>query len=353
MTTFRRVAASLGLLALLAAAPAGADAASTRGSTSARPARAKPVRAKPRVAKAVARRTPTRTTTSAGEAAAALPRPARAPQATRTARPTRAAKPTTLSATRGMTMAELSTTAAKRETIAMRAVATEAKRRVGGKWDVTLPFDQFVGDKTNPITGSGPIVVNARQKGGKRGVLGFLGRLVNPNAERRFVVMVDPQGRPTVLESKPNGPLYRFGRRALETLPTASDIVKSRGVRLGSLLTGGGLVAVTTVGGIAGLAVFGAMGLYGTNEMREGVKRRDEARTQAFEVTLHGWPGATAGGNARRGRAGITQLLKRKGATVTLSEAHNLYKLNLEEIKPGTRPLDISEFASVLAANGY
>lgn len=347
MTTLRRVAASLGLLALLASAPAGAEAASTRGQVkpAARTARTRPA-VKPRTR--AARGTVSETTAVAS--ATALPRPAR----TAARRTAAAAQPVTLSAARGVTLKEISGTAAQRESIAMRAVATEAKRRVGGKWDVTLPFDQFVGDKTNPITGSGPIVVNAKQKARGRGVLAFLGGLINPNAQRRFVVMVDPVGRPTILESRPNGPLYRIGRKAVEALPTASDILKSRGVRLGSLLTGGGLVAVTAVGGIAGLAVAGAMGLYGTNEMRVGVQRRNEARTQALEVTLHGWPGATAtaGGSARRARPGIIQLLKRKGSTVTLSEAHNLYKLNLEEIKPGTQPLEIAEFASVLAANG-
>ncbi|HUS67297.1 MAG TPA: hypothetical protein VMZ28_22320 [Kofleriaceae bacterium] len=321
---------------MLASAPAGAVAASTRG-------RVKPVVRTSRTSRtAVKPRTPTR-----APRATALPRPAR------TARRTAAAShPVALSAARGVTLKELSGTAAQRETIAMRAVATEARRRVGGKWDVTLPFDQFVGDKTNPITGSGPIVVNASRKTRASGVLGFLGRLVNPNAQRRFVVMVDPGGRPTILESRPNGPLYRVGRRAIEALPLASDIVKSRGVRIGSLLSGGGLVAVTTIGGPIGLGVAGLLGLYGTNEMREGVQRRNEARADALDHTLHGWPGASTGGRARHARPGVYQLLRRKGGTVTLSEAHNLYKLNLEELKPGTEPLDIAEFAGVLAANG-
>jgi hypothetical protein len=164
--------------------------------------------------------------------------------------------------------------------------------------------------------------------------------------------MVDPGGRPTILESRPNGPLYRAGRAIAATLPAATDVIKSRGVRIGSLLTGGGLVAVTAIGGVVGLGMAGVLGLYGTNEKREGVQRRDEARADALDYTLHGWPGATTGGRARHARPGVYQLLKRKGSTVTLSEAHNLYKLNLEEIKPGTRPLDIAEFAGVLAANG-
>lgn len=335
MTTLRRVAASLGLLALLATAPAGAEAA-TRKPVAGKPRAAKPKPAGARTRAATARKP--RTTS-----AASLPRPARPPRR----KPTAA-----LSAARGASLQEVSTAAAKRETIAMRAVASEAKRRAGGRWDVTLPFDQFVGDRTNPITGSGPIVVIASQKARSTGFLAKVGRLVNPNAQRRFIVMVDPKGQPTILESKPDGPLYRLGRAALEALPTASDVLKSRGVRLGSLLTGGGLVAVTAVGGVTGLIVFGAMGLYGTNEMREGVARRTEARNQAMEVTLHGWPGATASSNGRRARPGVYQLLKRKGSKVTLSEAHNLYKLNLEEIKPGTEPLGIAEFATVLAANG-
>jgi hypothetical protein len=257
-----------------------------------------------------------------------------------------------LSVARGASLKEVSASSAQRETLAMRAVAREAKRRTGGAWDVTLPFDQFVGDKTNPITGSGPIVVKAKQKARKRGVLAFLGRLVNPNAERRFVVMVDRGGRPTILESRPDAPLYRVGRRVIEALPTASDIVKSRGVRIGSLLTGGGLVAVTAVGGPIGIAMASLLGLYGTSEMRGGVQRRNEARADALDYTLHGWPGAVAGGRARHPRAGIYQLLRRKGTTVTLSEAHNLYKLNLEELKAGTEPLDIAEFATVLSATG-
>ena len=337
MTTLRRVAASLGLLALLASAPAGAEAASRKPTTAARPVTGRKPTTATRTARTRAPR-PKPTTT-----ASALPRPQR---------PRTAAAPRALSAARGVTLQEIATTSSKREEIAMRAVASEAKRRTGGTWNVTLPFDQFVGDKTNPITGSGPIVVHAKAKTRARGVFAFLGRLVNPNAERRFVVMVDPAGKPTILESKPNGPLFRFGRAALEALPTASDIIKSRGVRLGSLLTGGGLVAVTALGGVTGLIVFGAMGLYGTNEMREGVTRRNEARADALERTLHGWPGATLSGRSRQARPGLYQLLKRKGSKVTLSEAHNLYKLNLEEIKPGTQPLPIAEFATVLAANG-
>lgn len=332
--TLRQVTATIGLLSLLVAG--AAEAAAPR-----RPARVKPA-----------------ATRTAGDARTAAAKPAARPRATtgrvpRTQRPQRATPALrAMSAVRRVTMKELPTSAARREGIAMRAVSGELRRRLGGKWDVTMPFSQFVGDTSNPITGSGPLEVYATQNAKPRGAWASIRRMLSPNAERRFIVMVDAQGQTTILSSRPHSLPYRAARAVIDLLPLAGDVFKSRGVRVGSLLSGGGLVAVTAIGGPVGLVIAGVLGLSGTNEMRDGVERRNEARADALDRTLHGWPGrVSAGSRHRHGRPGLYDLLKKK-QTVTLTEAHNLYKLNLEDVKSGTTPLDIAEFATVLAANG-
>ncbi|HLU68150.1 MAG TPA: hypothetical protein VKZ63_17825 [Kofleriaceae bacterium] len=282
----------------------------------------------------------------AGQRAAA---PARAPRGrarARAARPVRTASasaarqsrpPVVLDATRNVTLAEAAQTTAVRETFAMRAVAERLRVRGGPSWEVSTPFEQFVGDASNPVTGSGPIEVLARQKVTPRGLWARIRHSLSPSSERRFMVLVDPKGQATILSSQPNSFPYRAARYLTQRIPLrelVADGFRSAGVRNGIGMSVGG-VGVAAATGPMGWIAGGALIYRGVNMMVEGVGRRRVARKQAMTRTV----------------AAIRRAIKR-GETVTLPEAYRTYTRRLEDLKSGTTPLELRSFAEELSTYG-
>lgn len=224
-----------------------------------------------------------------------------------------------------------------RERTAVRAVAKRMRGRLGTAWAVTTPFTQFVGDVTNPVTGSGPIEVIAKQRRSPRGVWRRIRHSLSPNAERSFMVMVDPSGKPTILSSRPNSAPYRFMRRMTLALPVkeiVADVFRSKGVRTGLGMSAGG-VGIAMAFGPAGWVASGAMVYKSIGLMVEGVERRQVARKEAITRTV----------------TSVERSLRR-GQTVTLAEAYRTYGRFLEDIKPGTRPSELRDFAEQLSSYG-
>ena len=242
-----------------------------------------------------------------------------------------------LDASRPVTLAQARGTSAVRETVAMEAVAERLRGQGGAPWEVSTALDQFVGDVSNPITGSGPIEIRARQQVTPRGAWARVRHAFSGNAERRFMVMVDPGGVPTILSSEPNSAPYRALRFLTRNVPIrelVSDTLRSSGVRNGIGLSLGG-VGIAAVTGPVGWAGAGMLLYRGMQLMGQGVERRQVARRDAVSKTV----------------AQVKRQL-RKGETVTFTEAYRTYRVALEKIKPGTTPQDLRSFAAELSVHG-
>ena len=283
-------------------------------------------------------RTGSRSRVPRGTRTGTATRPSTAPRTARAAAP--ASRPqgrVALDASRPVTLAQARRTSAVRETLAMEAVAERLSGQGGPAWEVSTALDQFVGDVTNPITGSGPIEIRARQQVTPRGMWARVRHAFSGNAERRFMVMVDPSGVPTILSSEPNSAPYRAMRFLTRNVPIrelVSDTLRSSGVRNGIGLSLGG-VGVAAVTGPVGWAGAGMLLYRGMQLMGQGVERRQVARRDAVSKTV----------------AQVKRQL-RKGETVTFTEAYRTYRVQLEKIKPGTTPQDLRSFAAELSVHG-
>lgn len=327
----RRIALALALITALSGASLAATQAPTRGA--ARTATVRPKPAGTRARKPVARTTlrtarvkPTRANRSAtppavvSEPAASV---AAMPEAMAAAR----IAPVRL--TDATVAAELSV----REEKAINAI--KARGRDKG-WKISKPFLQKIGDRSNPVTGLGPLTIYADKTRKPTSKIGRLLHALNPNSKRRMVVLVE-NGQVTFLKDQPDTLPYRLVRNVLEKLPigeilhdaTRSDHVRSGVARILLGLFAGGAFA-GPVGGTAGVI---AMLPSGIKLITEGFERRKVARKQALVET----------------NAAIEVELK-AGKAVTLSEAYQTYKAKLDAIKPGTKAATEEDFAQEIAA---
>jgi hypothetical protein len=237
--------------------------------------------------------------------------------------------------------AEAEHTMEVRESQAIRAVESRLQNRGGSPWEISTPLVQFAGDRHNPVTGSGPIEVFARQKVTRRGGWNRLRHALSPSTARRFFVIVDPSGRPTILSSQANSLPYRAARLFNEAIPLrelVADIFRSSGVRKGvrtaGLGHGVGIGTAAAVGSV-GWVVAGAFLYRAAQQMGEGVARRRIARREAMDATVNE----------------IHKVI-RNGGSVSFARAYGIYKLQLETQKPGTRAIDERDFAEQLSFRG-
>ena len=223
------------------------------------------------------------------------------------------------------------------ETVATRFIRRQLRKSGKATWDLATPVFQYAGDSTNPVTGTGPIEVVARQKRQPTGLWGRITRALNPNSERRFMVVIDARGTPQVLSEEANSLPYRLMRKFGERVPLkeiVSDAIRSQGVRNGLGLSAGGL-AIGATGGPFGWAAAGALIYRGAKLAIDGVDRRRVARESAMDKTV----------------TDIKSDIK-NGETVTLAEAYRTYKVNLDNTKPGTTPLSLRKFTAELSTHG-
>jgi hypothetical protein len=289
--------------------------------------------------------TPT-TSTSAPVASSATASSSTAAPATRTSSRTKSRRSKKSSAMRALPMAAAEITSAQREAKAKSLVASRIRTKGGPEWEVTTPALQFVGDKSNPVTGSGPIEVIARQKVAPRGFFGRLKHAFSPSVERKFLVLVDPQGAATIISSEAHGPLFRAVRAVTDRLPLReyiADAVKSKGAKNGAGLAVGGIgvMAATSASGV-GLVVGIGLIVRGIQTYQEGIQRRTVARTKAMEKTV----------------TDIKTAVK-DGQTVTLAEAYRIYTRDLANLEQdgavtggSITPASLKDFTAELTTYG-
>jgi hypothetical protein len=245
-----------------------------------------------------------------------------------------------------LAVAEAELTSARRESKAKSLVASRIKTKGGPKWEVSTPPLQFVGDRTNSVTGSGPIEVIAKQVVQPRGLWGRIKHALSPNAERKFLVLVDAKGTATIISSEAHSLPYRFVRTVTAKLPLreyVTDMVKSKGAKNGAGLAAGGIgvVAATSASGV-GLVLGVGLIVRGIQTYQEGIRRRQVARTKAMEQTVADIRSAVKGGE-----------------TVTLSEAYRIYTRDLAGLSENgavtgssITPASLREFTEQLTTYG-
>ena len=292
--------------------------------------------------KTTAKKTTAKKTTTAKKP---ITRGTAAPAAT-TATAMRDSSGAMLTAKGELATAEAELTSARRESKAKSLVKSRLKTKDGPEWDISTPPLQFVGDKSNPVTGSGPIEVIAKQKVQARGFFGRIKQFFSPNAERKFLVLVDNQGAATIISSEAHGLPYRALKTVTSKLPLreyVADMIKSKGAKNGAGLAAGGVgvIAATSASGL-GLVLGVGLLVRGIQTYQEGMQRRQVARGKAMEKTVSDIKSAVKGGE-----------------TVTLSEAYRIYTRDLAGLQENgavtggsITPASLREFTEELTTYG-